>query len=89
MTKKIIIPNEGSIENKLVYMKCIDDTIINAQEIWYHPDDGITYYFRKYENDKTCVVKVKDGVFLDFDMYKNEYDKIDALRWGYLRYSED
>lgn len=77
------------LKEKMKYMYFVDDTLTDPQEIWYHPEDETTYYLKKFENDVTIVAKVMDGKFKDFEVYKKDYDKIDALRCGMLKYTKD
>lgn len=74
---------------KMAYMYCIEEVLAKPNEIWYHPDDGITYYLLKYEGDVTIVVKVKGEEFIDFDVFHKDFSKINELRYGILKFAEE
>lgn len=78
-----------ALKKKMAYMYCIDVALTTPNEIWYHPDDETTYYLLKLKGGIAFVAKVKDGEFQDFDVIENDYDRVNALRYGILKYTSE
>lgn len=76
---------------KMRYLPCLDDTLKAPNEIWYHEDDSTFYYLKRWGNDVdhfVMVVKVIEQVFEDFDVIKDDLDRVNSLRYGVLIYRQ-
>jgi len=71
----------------MAYVDYIPDAFSTPQEMWYHPDDEMTYCLLRVNVDVVFVAIVKDSIYQGFDVIINDNDKVNALRCGILKYS--
>jgi hypothetical protein len=76
-----------ALKKKMSYMNYIDVALTTPHEVWYHPEDETTYYLLRIEGDITFVAMAKDSIFQDFDVFEKDYEKVNALRCGVLKYA--
>ena len=77
---------------KVRYLNCVDDTLKAPNEVWFHQDDNTFYYLKRYgddvEGEVVIAVKVKDQAFVDYDVIKDDSDRVNSLRYGVLVYRQ-
>lgn len=73
---------------KVKYIPCLDDTLKNPVEIWYHPETNTMHYFKLYVGDIIMIAKTIDSVFKDIEVIEGDYDYVDSLRRGVLIYHQ-